>query len=165
MKTCVAIFNIGNKKRGYVLVGIVDSDYTAWIEGLFDVRCITNDRVRISGTEHESLALGKTLKQLFQMIVDKIARSKMSEPLCSYITSNIKSVRYFDETVYVLENVGQEQPSLYDNSYYECSGAQLKENRPADFRSFSVNTTREEYQQPRDMDAALKRRTRKIIIH
>jgi len=70
------------------------------------------------------------------MIVDKIVRSKISEPLFSYITSNIKSVRYFDKTVYVLETVGQEQPSLYDNNYYERSGAQLKEIRPADFPFF-----------------------------
>jgi hypothetical protein len=77
--------------------------------------------------------LGKSLDQLFQMIVDKITRSSVSEPLRSYVTSNIKSVRYYDKTVYVLETIGQDKPSLYDGKYYERSGPQLKEVQPADF--------------------------------
>jgi hypothetical protein len=60
----------------------------------------------------------------------------MSESLRFCITSNIKSVRYFYKTVYTLETVGQEQPSLCDNNYYERSGAQFKEIRPADFPFF-----------------------------
>jgi hypothetical protein len=56
MNTCVTISNIGKKKRWYVLIGIVDSDYTAArIEILFSVRCITHDIVRIFGIEHKSI--------------------------------------------------------------------------------------------------------------
>ena len=46
------------------------------------------------------------------------------------------TVRYYDKTVYVLETVGQAQPSLCDGKYYERSGAQVKEVAPADFPTF-----------------------------
>jgi hypothetical protein len=137
LKTCVAISNIGRGKKGYVLIGIVESDQTAArIESLFATRCLTHDRFKISGIEHEAKALGKTLDQFFQLIVDKITRSMISQPLRSYITSNVKSVRYYDKTVYVLETVGQGQPSLYDGKYYERAGTQVKEILPADFPAF-----------------------------
>jgi hypothetical protein len=42
LKTCAAISNIGKGKKGYILVGIVESDQTAArIESLFKVSCMT----------------------------------------------------------------------------------------------------------------------------
>jgi hypothetical protein len=137
MKTSVAIANVGRKKVGYIIIRIVENDQTAArIEALFGVKCLTYDRFRISGVEHEAHALDKTLDQFFQFIVDKIARSAISDALRNYITSNIKTVRYYDKTIYVLETIGQEQPSLYGGKYYERLGAQVKEVKPEEFPAF-----------------------------
>lgn len=137
MKTCAAISNIGRGHKGYVIVGIVDSDATAAkLEEIYGIATLTYDRFRISGVEHEANATQKTLDQFFQNISDKVASSKLSEPLRSYVTSNLKPVRYYDKTIYVFEVVGQEQPSLYDSKFYHRVGAQVKEIEPADLASF-----------------------------
>jgi hypothetical protein len=137
LKTCVAVSNTGQGRKGYVLVGIAETAATVTrIEALFGVHCRQHEKFFISGIEHEATALGKSLDQFFQFIVNKIEQSSISQPLKSYITSNIKSVRYYDKTVYVLELVGQEQPSLYDNSYYQRSGASIAIVENKDFPAF-----------------------------
>lgn len=137
LKTCVAISNIGQGRKGYILIGIAENIATAnRIEGLFGIKCLPHQGFFISGVEHEATTLGKNLDQLFQFIANKIEQSPISQPLKSYITSNIKSVRYYDKTVYVLEVVGQEQPSLYDDTYYQRSGANIAIVEPKDFPAF-----------------------------
>ncbi len=137
LKTCVAISNIGRGKKGYIIVGIADNDHTATrVESQYAINCLTYERFRISGIEHEAQALDRSLDQMFQFIVEKITKSDISEPLRSYITSNLKSVRYFDKTVYVFEIFGQDAPSLYDNRYFERAGAQVKEIQLPDFPTF-----------------------------
>jgi len=66
---------------------------------------------------------------------DRVAKSLVSEPLRSYLSANLKAVRYFEKTVYVFETKGQPQPSLYDGRYYDRVGAQLREIAAADFGS------------------------------
>ena len=60
----------------------------------------------------------------------------LNHALKSYITSNIKTVRYYDKTVYILEVIGQEEPSLYDGSYYQRSGANVVTVEAKDFAAF-----------------------------
>jgi len=134
LRTSVGIANIARGHRGYVLVGIAETTATASrIEQLYGVQSRTFDRFHVSGVEHEAAATEKNLDQFFQLVADKIAKAPISEPLRSYMTSHLKSVRYYDKTVYVFEVCGQDQPSLYDNKYYERVGAQLREVEAAAF--------------------------------
>jgi RNAse (barnase) inhibitor barstar len=137
LKTCVAISNIGQSRKGYVLIGIAENIATAnRIETLFGIQCRPYQKFFVSGIEHEAVALGKNLDQFFQLIVNKIEQLPISQPLKSYITSNIKSVRYYEKTVYILEVVGQEEPSLYNGSYYQRSGANVVVVETKDFPAF-----------------------------
>jgi hypothetical protein len=137
LKTCVAISNIGRGRKGYVLIGVAETVATAnRIETLFNIQCRQYEKFFISGIEHEAIVLGKSLDQFFQFIANKIEQSLISQPLKSYITSNMKSVRYYDKTVYVLEVIGQEQPSLYDNAYYQRSGTSIAVVETKDFPTF-----------------------------
>jgi hypothetical protein len=79
--------------------------------------------------------MDKTLDQLFQDLTNRVKVSKLSEPLRSYVNARIKSVRYFEKTVFVFEVVGHETPSLYDNKYFERRGTQVMEVEPKDFGS------------------------------
>ena len=136
LKTCVGIANIGKDHKGYVLVCVAENEKTAArVEKVFGVKCLTYDRFFVSGVEHEASALGKNLDQLFQNMSDRVAKSLVSEPLRSYLSANLKAVRYFEKTVYVFETKGQPQPSLYDGRYYDRVGAQLREIAAADFGS------------------------------
>lgn len=134
MKTCVAISNIGRGHKGYVLVDVAETRATASrVETVFGVSARSFDKFHIVGVEHEAEHQTKTLDQYFQLIVDRVSASDVSEPLKSYITSHLKSVRYYDKTVYVFEVVGQSYPSLFDGKYFERRGAQINELAPADF--------------------------------
>lgn len=134
MKTCVAISNIARGHKGYVIVGVAETLATASrVEALFGAPSRPFDNFHVVGVEHEAVREGKSLDQFFQKVVDKITASSVSEPLRSYITSHLKSVRYYDKTVYVFEVIGQQNPSLYGSTYYERRGAQIHELEAAEF--------------------------------
>lgn len=126
LKTCAAIANNRKGTKGYVLVGVSDSKSTTEsIKKLYAVtpRDILN--FSIVGVDREFAKLGKNADQVFQMIVDRISSSKLSSPLREYVARQLKPIRYFDETVYVFEAEGQEDPSSYSGTYYDRRGAQL----------------------------------------
>jgi hypothetical protein len=134
LKTCVAISNIAKGHKGYVLVGVAENEATALrIEELYGATSRKFERFFVSGIEHEAKVLGKSLDQFLQLISNKINSSDVSDPLKSYMVNNIKSVRYYDKTVYVFEVLGQDKPSLFNGAFYERVGAQVNEVKPADF--------------------------------
>lgn len=136
LKTLVGIANLGRERMGYVLVGISETaDTTARVEKLFNVTAKSFESFWITGIDHEAAALGKSADQLFQYVVDRVRKSDISEPLRSYIASNIKPVRYYDKTVYVFESKGMPEPSLFGNEYYVRTGAQLEKLEPANLSS------------------------------
>jgi len=91
---------------------------------------------KILGVEHEAAALGKNLDQLFQLIVDRVRKSQMSADLRDFVARHLKSVRYYDKTVYVFEVEGQADPSSYADLFYVRHGAQLTEVPPSEIASF-----------------------------
>ncbi|WP_448538186.1 AlbA family DNA-binding domain-containing protein [Sphingobium yanoikuyae] len=132
LKTLVGISNLGRERLGYVLVGVAENEQTAdRVEKLFRSKVISFESFWITGVDHEASKLKKSPDQFFQMIVDKVIGSKISEPLKSHIASNIKPVRYYDKTIYVFETKGMPEPSLYDNGYYVRNGVQLELLEPA----------------------------------
>ncbi len=134
LKTCVGIANIARGQKGYVVVGVAENTATATrVEQIFGSKARTFDNFYVVGVAHEVEFLKKNLDQFFQMIIDRVSASSISEPLRSYITSHMKSVRYYDKTVYVFEVCGQNNPSLYGDTYFERRGAQLHEVAAADF--------------------------------
>jgi hypothetical protein len=114
--------------KGYVVVGVSDSQATTdRIKLLHKVKPTKFNRFDIVGIEHETKLLGKTLDQYFQLLVDKIRTSKVSEPLRSYLAHNVKLVRYYDKSVFVVQTMGMEDLSNYGGIYYIRSGNQLDE--------------------------------------
>ena len=136
LKTATGIANLQKNGRGYVIVGISDSPgTTARLQALFQIKTIKFSCFDIAGIDHEAPALGKSLDQYFQYLVDKIRNSKVSEPLRSYIAHNVKLVRYYDKSVFVIETSGQEDLSEYNGAYYIRSGNQLDEIKPGNLAS------------------------------
>ncbi|MDQ4628365.1 DUF262 domain-containing protein [Janthinobacterium lividum] len=134
METCAAIANIQKGHKGYLVIGVAENAATALrVKELFEAEPLSFGEFYVTGVEHEAKFLGKNLDQLFQVITDRIGRSEISEPLKSYIGSHMKSVRYFDKTVFVIEIEGQDQPSLYKKKYFSRRGAQVIELGPEDY--------------------------------
>jgi hypothetical protein len=134
LTTCAAISNIGKGHKGYVIVGVAENSETALrVEELFGIKATAFGGFYVTGVEHEAKQIGKNLDQLFQLITNKVKESKLSEPLKSYINSHLKSVRYYDKTAFVFEIIGQSEPSLYENKYFERQGTQVFEVEAKNF--------------------------------
>lgn len=127
MRTLVAISNIARDQVGYVIVGVAENEATAnRVLQLFAKEARKFETFWVSGVDHEIDALEKNTDQFFQMIVDRIRASTISEPLKSYIASHIKAVRYYDKTVFVFQAKGMPEPSLYDDAYFVRAGNQVE---------------------------------------
>lgn len=137
LQTCVGIANVGRGAKGYVLVGIVDKLATASrVETLYGVKPRIFEGFYVTGVDHEALAYGKTNDQFFQIIIEKVRNSPVSEPLRGYLARHLKAVRYYDRTVYVFDSLAQEDPSQYDGVYFERCGNQLTAVKPENTTPF-----------------------------
>ncbi|WP_281991995.1 DUF262 domain-containing protein [Sulfitobacter geojensis] len=131
LKTCVGIANISPRHKGYVIVGVAETDATAArVEKIFGAKPLTYNGFYITGVEHEADFLKKNLDQLFQDVSDRVRSSNISEPLRSQIGTRIKTVRYFDKTLFVFEVEGQDEVSRFEEKFFERKGTQLIEVSP-----------------------------------
>lgn len=128
IKTLVGIANIRKGVRGYVLVGVADTEADAKRVGeLYEVIPKPFERFMITGVEHEAKALGRNLDQLFLFLMNRIKESKLSEPLKDYVARHVKAVRYYDKTVFVFESEAQAEPSNLGGAFFVRHGNKLIE--------------------------------------
>jgi hypothetical protein len=126
LKTLVGIANIRQGTKGYVIIGVADQEATAKrVQQVFNADSRPFERYYITGIEHEAKEMGKTLDELFQLITDRIKKSKVDETLRGYIARNVKLIKYYDKSVIILESAAQDNPSNYDGTYYIRHGNQL----------------------------------------
>lgn len=131
LQTAVGIANLVKGGKGYVVVGVSDSAVTtARIIALYGIKPIKFNCFDVVGIDHEASQQAKSLDQYFQLLVDKIRTSHVSEPLRSYLSQNVKLVRYYDKSVLVVETKGQEDLSEMDGTYYIRNGNQLDIIKP-----------------------------------
>lgn len=136
LKTAAGMANMAKGAKGYVVIGVSDSKPTTnRIKKLYNTKPINFNCFDVVGIDHEAKSLSKTLDQYFQLLVDKIRTSKISEPLRSYLAQHVKLVRYYDKSVFVIESIGVDDLSDYDGVYYSRSGNQLDEIKPTNLAS------------------------------
>ncbi|AJE23850.1 DUF262 domain-containing protein [Azotobacter chroococcum] len=134
LKTLAGIANIRKGVRGYVLVGVADTDADASrVAQLYGVDAKMFERFYITGVEHEAKALGKSLDELFMELTTRIKNSALSEPLKDYVARNVKSVRYYDKTIFVFEAHAQEEPSNFGGVFFVRHGNKLIEIPPKQY--------------------------------
>lgn len=128
METCAAIANIGKGHKGYVLVGVAENIETAQqVEKIFKSKPLEFNNFYVTGVDHDAKNAGKSMDELFQEVTDRIGRSKLSEPLKSYLANHLKCVKYYDKTIFVFEIIGQNTPSHFNEKWVERQGPQVKE--------------------------------------
>lgn len=131
LKTLSGIANIRKGVRGYVLVGVADTEADAKrVAQLYKVDPRPFERFFITGIGHEARALGRSLDDLFMDLTKRIKKSALSEPLKDYVARHIKAVRYYDKTVYVFEAQAQDEPSNFGGAFFIRHGNQLSEIPP-----------------------------------
>lgn len=128
LKTLAGIANIRKGVRGYVLVGVADTEADAnRVRQLYGVDAKPFERFFITGVEHEAKALGRSLDELFVDLTTRIKNSTLSEPLKDYIARNVKSVRYYDKTIFVFDAQAQNDPSNFNGMFFIRHGNKLVE--------------------------------------
>lgn len=126
LKTLAGIANIRKGVRGYVLVGVADGEGDARrVTELYGVDAKPFERFFITGVEHEAKALNRSLDKLFMELTTRVKSSQLSEPLRDYVARNVKSVRYYDKTIFVFEAQAQEEPSNFGGVFYVRHGNKL----------------------------------------
>lgn len=134
LKTLAGIANTRKGVRGYVVVGVADSDADARrVTEIYGVDARPFERFFITGIEHEAKALGKSLDDLFMDLTTRIKASPLSEPLRDYVARNVKAVRYYDKMVFVFDATAQEEPSNFDGVFYVRHGNKLAEVPPKEY--------------------------------
>lgn len=134
LKTLAGIANIRRGVKGYVLVGVADTDTDAKrVAYLYNVEYKPFERFFITGVEHESNTLGKSLDDLFMELTTRIKNSALSEPLRDYVARNVKSVRYYDKTIFVFEAQAQDEPSNFNGQFFVRHGNKLAEIPPSQY--------------------------------
>jgi hypothetical protein len=134
LKTLAGIANIRKGVRGYVLVGVADAESDARrVTQLFGVDAKPFERFFITGVEHEAKKLGRSLDDLFMDLTTRIKKSALSEPLRDYVARNVKSVRYYDKTVFVFEAQAQEEPSNFNGVFFVRHGNKMSDIPPAQY--------------------------------
>ncbi len=131
LRTLAGIANIRKGIRGYVLVGVADTESDAQrVTKLYGVDARPFERFFITGVEHEAKALGKSLDDLFMELTARVKNSALSEPLRDYVARQVKAVRYYDKTVFVFEAQAQDEPSNFNGEFAVRHGNKLVDIPP-----------------------------------
>lgn len=126
VQTIVAISNIGEGRKGYLIIGVADKRSDAErIKKLYNIEASPHRGFFVTGIEHEAKALKQNIDTYFRSIVSKL-KSRLENPLRNFVLSNIKLVNYYNKSVLVIEIEGQAEPSNVDGDYYVRHGNMLE---------------------------------------
>ncbi|PSU67083.1 hypothetical protein, partial [Photobacterium phosphoreum] len=117
--TCIGINNIGKYSKGFVLIGIGDTELCAnRIKDIYNVESIGKNGFYINGIDHEAIRLFGSLDEYFSAIKDKIQLKSFNESLKQQILKDIKMCDYDGHHLIKIEikSVG-EVCSLDENVY------------------------------------------------
>ncbi|WP_081284641.1 DUF262 domain-containing protein [Chromobacterium subtsugae] len=127
LKTCAGIANLDINAKGYVIVGISDSEETTKrIRSIHGIESYEQNGFYISGIDHEATKTNKTIDQYYQNIVEKIRQSPLDKTLKDHICRNIKCINYKEKSLIIFEVTAQEDPSLYNDELYIREGASVR---------------------------------------
>ncbi len=118
-----AMANLGKAKKGYLFLGISDTEKdTKIIENLDKISAPSFFPFGIVGIEREAKIQKITLDQYILKISRKIRDSKLPEWLKTSINTALTSITYHDHTVLMIEIKAGNEPVWYDNKLYIRDG-------------------------------------------
>ncbi|MCJ2037245.1 DUF262 domain-containing protein [Methylobacterium sp. J-068] len=142
IQTSIGIANIGEKKRGYVIIGVADKKADAQrVESLYGIQPIEHRYFQITGIEHEAKALNISIDAYFRKIVSAF-KNRISGNHCNYILSNMKLINYYQKVLLIIEVEGQNDPVDLDGVYYLRNGNTLSTVNSKDLMAFARNYPR-----------------------
>ena len=137
IKTLTAMANRGKGCKGYVIIGVADNKLDA--DKLLKInskyKAIKYINHYITGLEFDIDNSKLSKDRFFQTIVQKIKQQDIDYKYKSYITNNIRFLKYGNKDVLILEIEGLTEPAMYKDKYYERQGANVEEIQMKNIRA------------------------------
>ena len=129
--------NRGKGCKGYVIIGVADNKLDA--DKLLKInskyKAIKYINHYITGLEFDIDNSKLSKDRFFQTIVQKIKQQDIDYKYKSYITNNIRFLKYGNKDVLILEIEGLTEPAMYKDKYYERQGANVEEIQMKNIRA------------------------------
>ncbi|MBH2886607.1 GmrSD restriction endonuclease domain-containing protein [Serratia marcescens] len=123
-QTCVAINNIGRNVKGYILVGISDTQKTAErIKKLFGVKSAEFNGFYINGIDHEANIHSGNIDNYFQYIKQKIQSYNFTNALKLQILKDIQLCTYNGVHVLKIDVKSVGQVCHFENQFFIRQGS------------------------------------------
>ncbi|WP_037323189.1 DUF262 domain-containing protein [Ruminococcus sp. NK3A76] len=133
--TLTAMANAGKNSIGYVIVGVADkktdSDKLVNIDEKY--KPVQYHSYYVTGVNFDIDMFGKGEDKFYQYIVNKIQKIDISESYKKDILNNIKFLDYGGKMVLIFKVQGLSEPAMYENEYYQRSGANVEKIPTKDF--------------------------------
>lgn len=138
IQTLTAMANSGKESIGYVIVGVADkykdAEYLKSKDSSYDA--IEYRGFYITGINYDIDKYGKGEDKFYQFIVNKIrTMTCIEDNYKNCILSNIKFLRYADRMVLIFKVKGLDKPAIFNDKYYQRSGANIQEIQMKDIMS------------------------------
>lgn len=123
LETICAIANCGYRRGGKLILGVADSDDDVKrIEQMDGIDALRVGRKAVVGVRREAEVLGEAMEDYFNLVVNKIRQSALSEPLKADVLSNIQFDEYFGLGVLVISIPAQSELSFLDDEAFYREG-------------------------------------------
>lgn len=123
IQTCVAINNISKSAKGYVLIGISETEATARrLNQLYQVNPVEFNGYYINGVDHEAAVISGDIDSYFLYIKQKIQSYVFTESLKQQILRDIEFCSYNGLHVLKLEVKSTGAVCHFDNKFYIRQG-------------------------------------------
>ncbi|QWF77272.1 hypothetical protein HUW46_00662 [Amycolatopsis sp. CA-230715] len=127
LKSITAIANDGPDSVGFLVIGVADNKEDAdRIRQLDGVESVSYRGYEVVGIGREAEIYGKSLKEYFDWISDKIAGAKLQDNLRTQVSSSLTLIDYHGCAVLLIKVNCSEGPFFYDDQIYERHGSGTK---------------------------------------
>jgi len=140
IKTLTAMANHSPKAKGYVCVGVADTESTAKrVENSYSIHSREYRNFWITGIEHESVRLQGNLDNFFRWLIQQVQSQPIEQSVKDRIGKSIRLINYYHKDVVIFSIQGGSSPVMYDNRFYQRIGANVEEVKPAGYVEFFGN--------------------------
>jgi hypothetical protein len=127
IQNIAALANLGTGRKGYLFVGITDSENdTTQVEKVDLIQAPRIQPFGIVGLEREAKLANVSLDQYIQSITRKIRDSELPEWLKTQVNTNLNPITYFGHTVLMFEINSGDEPVWYKEALYIRDGNEKK---------------------------------------
>lgn len=128
IKTLTSMANHSPSATGYVCVGVADKEEDAnRVKKIYGIESVKYKSFLITGIEHEAVRISGDIDRFFRWITQKIKAQPIEDSVKDNIGRNIRFISYHEKEVVLFKIDGRQEPTAYDQKYYQRIGTEVEE--------------------------------------